>query len=286
MPPDLAAQLRAELESRGQFGEACDPSSADKSVFGGEEAAEALQHFARRFALSSARVQFVTLGPGGHFEPTSTDIRSFFQDGRITILDVACGSGGGLLGMLCTMAELRRANANARLPVYVHVLAADISPTGRAIHACMLDRVRPALAASGIMLTYEHEAWDAKDGYATSRLMDKWLAQPKKPETYLVFVSAFGAYTEKNLPVVQEAMKLILYRFHDDRQLYVAWIEPQMIGLRRWLAPIIEVLTYLFSSRGSAKGHGPEVRFDWRHPFTNASITGSARVIACDRRKP
>lgn len=113
MPPTLATELRAELEARDLFSEACDPNPADNSVVGGEDAAGALQHFARKFVLSSARVQFVALGPGGHFEPISTDLRAFFQDGRVTILDIACGSGGGLLGLLGTMAELRLAGTRS-----------------------------------------------------------------------------------------------------------------------------------------------------------------------------
>jgi hypothetical protein len=286
MPPNLAAELRGELEKRVLFAAACDPNRAEQSIVGGEEAETALQHFARKFVLSSARVQFVTLGHGKYFEPTSTDIRSFFQDGRVAVLDVACGSGGGLLGMLCTMAELRRLNINARLPVYLHVLAADISRTGREIHECMLRRIQADLAGAGIILTYEHMHWDANDGFSTARLMDKWLQQPNNPETYLVFVSAFGAYTERNLPLVQDAMKAILYRFHDDKQLYVAWIEPEMKGLLKWFTPVVDLFKYVFSRRGSATGHDPGVKFYWQHPFTNVKISGSARVIACERRKP
>jgi hypothetical protein len=160
MPPILAGELRAELERRDLFSDACDQNKPDHSIVGGEDVEEARQHFARKFVLSSARVQFVTLGHGSHFEPTSTDIRSFFQDGRMTVLDVACGSGGGLLGMLCTMAELRRTNKNACLPVYIHVIAADISPKGREINECMLKRVQAHLADTGISLTYEHMEWE------------------------------------------------------------------------------------------------------------------------------
>ena len=283
MPPFLCAELRAELTARERIEEACDPNSPDSEVVGGEQADVALQHFARRFVLSSARVQFVTLGQGKHFEPISTDLRSFLHDGRVTVLDLACGSGGGLLGLLCTIAELRRREAHARLPVELHVLAADISPTAREIHECMLKRVSKTLADVGIRMTYTHMDWDAADGYSTARLMDAWFAQAGNSEAFLVFVSAFGAFTQKNMPVVRTALRDILVRFHDDKQLLVSWIEPSMGGMGKWYTPLLEMFIGLFTGRGSATGHDTEVKFDWRHPFTDAPITGSAKLIACDR---
>src|SRR5205085_1782125 len=109
------------------------------------------------------------------FEPTSTDLRAYFHDGRVSVLDLACGSGGGLFGLLCTVAELRRRDLHARLPVALHVIAADVSPTAREIHECMVQRISGALDAVGIRLTCEYRDWDVTNDFSTSRVMDDWL---------------------------------------------------------------------------------------------------------------
>jgi SAM-dependent methyltransferase len=283
MPPALVGPLRDELTERGLFEETCGPARSEKELIGGEGVEDARKHFAHRFTTSSARVEFVVLGPGKNFEPTSTDLLSFFKDGRVTVLDLPCGSGGGLFGMLCTIAELRSRHALPRLPVDLHVHAADISPEAMAIHRAMLARVRAPLADVGIRLTEEYSEWDVTDDYSTARLMDTWLTRSSGCEAYLVFVSAFGGFAQDHFTSVQTAIRDILVRFHDDRQILVVWIEPAMRANTRWFPKLTELFTRLFRGRGEARGHGPEVKFQWRHPFTAASISGSVQLISCDK---
>jgi methylase of polypeptide subunit release factors len=107
---------------------------------------------------------------------------SFFQDGRVSILDLPCGSGGGLFGLLCTIAELRRQFAQARLPVDVHVHAADISPTAMEIHREILKEVEASLGEVGIRLYLTYSAisrwrwltrrWKPSSG---SDIFDMWM---------------------------------------------------------------------------------------------------------------
>jgi SAM-dependent methyltransferase len=283
MPPALSDSLSQELKARDVFHEACGPSPRDGDLIGGREDEVALKHFTHRFTTSSARVEYVVLNPHRHFDPTSADLLTFFQDGRVSVLDIPCGSGGGLLGMLCSLGELRRHHALPRLPVDLHVLGADISPGAMAIHKAMLGRLKPGLTDVGIRVIEGYSEWDVTDDYSTSRLMDTWLRQAGVCEAYLVFVSAFGGFAQDHLPNVQTAIRDILVRFHDDRQLLVAWIEPAMKANRKWFPPLTEMLYRLFRGRGETRGHSTEVQFRWRHPFTEESIPGSVQVISCDR---
>ena len=283
MPAALSESYRQALTVRNLLEACCGPSPSDKVLIGGREADVAFSHFAHRFTTSSVRVQFVVLNPGRNFDPTSTDLLSFFHDGRVSILDLPCGSGGGLFGLLCTIAELRLQFSQARLPLDVHVHAADISPAAMEIHGDLLERVKPPLADVGIRLTQEYAEWDAREDYSTSRLMDAWLRRSDGCEAYLVFVSAFGGFAQDHLPVVQTAIRDILVRFHDDRQLLVAWIEPGMKANARWFPKLTELFQRLVRGRGAARGHDVEVKFRWRHPFTAASIQGSVQIISCDR---
>src|SRR5262249_48845944 len=156
------------------FDDACGPSPADKDLIGGHDAVDAQNHFVHRFTTSSARVEFVVLNAGKNFDRTSIDLLSVFTDGRLSILDIPCGSGGGLFGLLCTMAELRRQFAQPKLPLDLHVHSADISPHAMEIHRSLLQRVRGHLAEAGIRLTAEYSAWDVTNDFSTARLMDAW----------------------------------------------------------------------------------------------------------------
>src|SRR4051812_1101081 len=103
MPAWYADALRAELEHRNLFESACGPKPTAQ-IIGGQNPEDATEHFAHLFKTSSARVQYVMLNPTSCFQAIACDIWSFLLDGNVTILDIPSGSGGGLLGLLCTLA--------------------------------------------------------------------------------------------------------------------------------------------------------------------------------------
>jgi hypothetical protein len=100
MPPFLQQVWRDELKSRNLYERACDNNPSNKEVFGGETAEETLSHFADRFKTSSARVAYVLLSPGGEFSPIPCNLLASLFDGPLAVLDIPCGSGGGLHGLL------------------------------------------------------------------------------------------------------------------------------------------------------------------------------------------
>src|SRR5436309_1707091 len=93
LPACLVDALRAELQARGLYRRACE-EKPDKSILGGENAEDAIAHFTFLFKTSAARVEFVMLNPNGAFEPVSNNLLACLFDGKISILDIPCGSGG------------------------------------------------------------------------------------------------------------------------------------------------------------------------------------------------
>src|SRR5207244_3683691 len=215
LPPALVGALREELQGRALYAEACVEDKPDSELFGGKDAEAALSHFTHRFKTSAARVEFVALNPNGTFEPLATALFACFLDGSVAILDIPCGSGGGLFGLLLTLVELRRHATIARLPLEIRLLAADISAEARAIHEAMLLRIEEVLKESGINITSEYMEWNVTDPFSTAALMDRWLAFASASEEYLVFISAFSGFAASNAEAIAQAVRDITVRLHN-----------------------------------------------------------------------
>lgn len=277
MPPDLTSVLRTELEARGRFEEACGPNVSDKDLIGGEEVEEALLHFIHRFKTSSARTQYVTMSPCGTFKEVSANFLEFLFDGKVSILDIPCGSGGGLLGLLCTVSELRRQGKRPHLPVDLTIISGDISKESMRIHESMLKGLRPALESVGIRVQTKYYDWDVCDPFSSSRLVDKWLQQCPNDDEYLIFVSAFSGFAGDHLEIVQRAIDQIMSRFYDKICL-LAWIEPGMRVSTKTLKRLTEWVFKWFSSYFPLKSSVAEKEYFFKHPFLDEKIRGHAQV--------
>jgi hypothetical protein len=282
IPPALVDPLRDELKGRALYEEACVEDKPDNELFGGKDAEAALPHFTHRFKASAARVEFVALNPNGTFEPLATDLLACLLDGSVAILDIPCGSGGGLLGLLLTFVELRRHEAVPRLPLEIRLLAADISAEARAIHEAMLRRVQGALAELGISVAWEYMAWDVTDPFSTTALMDRWLAFAPASEEYLVFISAFSGFAASNADVVLQGVRDITVRLH-NKTFLLAWIEPIMKKSERLFEKVLGFLTGLFRGRPVTGCQPLGEEFKYRHPFTEQVLPGRARVVRFEK---
>jgi hypothetical protein len=282
IPPVLVDALRDELQVRALYEEACIADKPDNELFGGKDAEAALPHFIHRFKASAARVEFVTLNPNGTFEPLATDLVACFLDGSVAILDIPCGSGGGLLGLLLTFVELRRHGAIPRLPLEIRLLAADISSEARAIHEAMLGRVQGELAESGVSVSSQYVQWDVTDPFSTAALMDKWLEFAPASEEYLVFISAFSGFAASNAEAVLHGVRDITVRLH-NKMFLLAWIEPIMKKSERLFEKVLGYLTSLFRDRPVTGSQPLAEEFKYRHPFTEQVLPGRARVVQFEK---
>lgn len=283
LPADLAGALRDELTARDLYEDACGPNPSDKELFGGKGEVETVSHFVHRFKTSAARIQFVTLNPNGTLDPHAAELRGCLLDGKVALLDVACGSGGGLLGLLNTLAELRGQARVGLLPLALGVLAADCSREALSIHACMSARVGPRLEEFGIRIRTEYQDWDATNPFSTTSLMDHWFELCPESEVYVVFISAFSGFMAKNTEVVLEAVRDMAKRLH-SKPFHIAWIEPMTNDSRKVLPKVWGLLSGLFGLSAKGKDTEPSEEFDFLHPFTSEVIRGRARVLPWGER--
>jgi len=283
MPPKLSCSLRDELTHRGLFDEACGPNPTDKELIGGEGTEDAVKHFTHRFKTSSARVQYLVLSPCGTFAPVSSDMLSFMLDGKVSVLDIPCGSGGGLLGYLGAVAELRQQGLAPHTPVELTVLAGDISIDARVIHEAMLTRLAPSFSSVGIRLSWHYSAWDVTNVFSTSRLVDQWFDVCPNDEEYMVFVSAFSGFADTNREIVLNAFHSIVGRFHSKPCLMI-WVEPAMKLSTRVLKWIGEWFTHWFGSGGVEREATETKEFFFKHPFTDERIRSHVQVRSFSRK--
>ncbi len=282
LPQLLVDHIRDELIFREKFDEACGPSPSHDKLYGGEGMVETISHFTHRFKTSAARVQFVTLNPNGTFTPYADELRACLFDGNVALLDLACGSGGGLFGLLASLAELRRTGYAAPMPTEISILAADCSAEARAIHASMANRLQPALSLHGLRISTNYMDWDVTKPFSTTALMDQWFLLCPETDLYLVFISAFSGFMSKNTDVVLEAVRDIAKRLH-DKSFHVAWIEPSSNDSDKVIPKIYHALLGLFGLSSKGKGTEPKEKFVYVHPFTSEELNGQASVVPWER---
>jgi hypothetical protein len=280
LPTTLVEAYRQELSARQLLEEAAEPRSSDKELFDGKDSEDAVKHFTRRFKTSAARVQFVAIDPSGTFRPVSAALLAALFDGPMAILDIPCGSGGGLFGLLDTVAELRRSGTLPRTPTSIQILAADKLEDARVLHQAMYSRLAPSLLAVGVRSSVAYRHWDVTDDLSTAELMTAWRQQADRAEVYLVFVSAFSGFAAKgqNSEKVLQAFRDIALRLH-DRHFLIVWIEPMINESKRFLPRLVTWFTGLYKSRPVATDDGMDEEFQYRHPFNDEVLTGRARVV-------
>jgi hypothetical protein len=285
MPPTLTDALKAELETRGLFNQACENAPNRHEIFGGETAEESLNHFADRFKNSATRVAYVLLDPHANFNALSINLLASLFDGNVAILDIPCGSGGGLHGLLSCIYELRLHRVIPRTPSWVSILGGDCSETARDIYSSMLRRVEKPYSLVGLHLKWEKVEWDATDPFSTARLLDLWLTQTSSCEEHIVFVSAFSGFAKHHFETLSQSVEQVVVRPH-DKMYQLIWIEPA-INESNWLMPkLYQIFSRIFKGKNVNETYNNHpVEFWYRHPFTNHRILGKVLVIAFERKQ-
>jgi hypothetical protein len=283
--PQLVAALRDELVAKGRLAEAAGPNIRERDIQQGTTAEVSLKHFVYRFQSSAARLEYVLLDPSGIFRKTSLQLSISLSDGVVALLDVPCGSGGGLFGLICSLAELRATGHLQCLPLDLCVLAADVCPTARDIHRAMVERLIDPLAKTGIRLRCEYESWDVRNRFSTTELMDRFAALFPDVEDTVILVSAFSEFasqSEENCDRVLEAITDIIKATH-KRQPALAWVEPATNKATGLLSKIWNLLTSLVGRHEAILPDGIAREFTIQHPFKADLIPGRAQVLPMER---
>lgn len=283
MPRALAKIYTEYLKHLGRHHEALDQGPDDTALIGGASDEATLAHFTHRFAVSAVRLEYLVLDPHDVFGEVPSDLLVTLSDGCIAVLDVPCGTGAGMLGLLGTLAELRAQQAGASLPLTLHITAGDVAPKALDIYQSLLSRAAPWLRSQGIQVHWDIAHWDAEQPNTTAALIDRWFRMAEGAEEYVVLIAALsgagaGLYTK-----FERSFQHITERLHDKR-CAILWVEPCSNQSRSFFQKIKNLFDRIpwFPSKVSAP---VEATFQWYHPIKHAIIDrGSVRVKQYSRR--
>lgn len=259
----LIKVYKKELESLGiyDYAKNCKEEKNDGAI-GGRDDEETKKHFSERFLTSSARVQFVVLDPKKHFLEISKDLKSTFSSGYISILDIPCGTGAGILSLLCNLAELRQFSKVPRLPLYIDILGGDYSKSALDIYIKLLKNIKLELEKELIYINYDIFEWDASNMVSTNFLTTKWLIDEHKYEEFYILMSAFSGVGSSNYKRFEESFKFIQNRICHQPSTII-FIEPNTkesnIFMKLLTKTYSACLSWLIGKEESTNGE----RFDW-----------------------
>lgn len=236
-------------------------------TIGGKDLLETNKHFSERFLTSSARVQFVLLDPKTYFLEISKDLKSTFSSGRISVLDIPCGTGAGMLSLLSNLAELRQFSKVPRLPIFIDILGGDYSQSALNIYIKLLTNIKSELENQLIYINFDVFNWDASNMESTNYLTTKWLKIEDRYEEFYILMSAFSGVGSSNYKRFEESFKYIQNRIC-HRPSTIIFIEPNTSEsniFMKLLEKTYKALSWVIGKEESTNGD----RFNWYDEIRN-----------------
>lgn len=280
----LIKVYKDELESLDMY-EYAKNSKEERTdgAIGGKDEEETKKHFSERFLTSCARVQFVVLDPKKHFLEISKDLKSTFSSGFISILDIPCGTGAGILSLLSNLAELRQFSKVPRLPLYIDILGGDYSESALDIYSKLLNNIKLELEKELIYISFDIFEWNASDMKSTNLLTTQWLKDENKFEEFYIFMSAFSGVGSSNYNRFEESFKFIQNRICHQPSTII-FIEPNTIEAKSFTKKIaktfVKVFSWLIGKEESTNGE----RFSWYDEIRNNTAKSEVLVKQYSRK--
>lgn len=272
LPPSLVQAYKEALEVRAIFDLACDTTERSGPT-GGCGTAETLEHFARRYGVSVARVESLLLDPECALGSVAEDLLHTFADGTVSILDAPCGAGAAGLALVTTLAELRARGAIPYLPLSVRITGGDVSHSALELYQELVTRLKPHMADRGIELDLHLENWDASHPELTARLVDRWFAHSHCAEEYYAIVANFSGAAGNNFKAFERSFQHIQERLY-DKTCTMVWIESGTKKANKFMSQVRKLCSTLIAWLRPIEDVLHRYQYHWFHPF-------QARKLPC-----
>lgn len=237
-------------------------------AIGGRNVEETNKHFAERFLTSSARMQFLVLDPKKYFSKISKDLQSTFIGGNISILDIPCGTGAGILSLLFNIKELRNSSKLPRLPLSINIFAGDYSESALNIYHSILTNAKSELSKELIYINFDTRVWDASDIKSTTSLMKRWLKEEEKYEEFYILMSAFSGVGSDNFKTFSDVFNFI-QNFISDLHCTTILIEPSTHKAKSFLGKFEKLAKKWVKWVIKIEETTNDERFQWKDSVTN-----------------
>jgi len=201
---------------------------AEDGFEGGTSKEDTDKHLAWRYNGSCGRILLSILDPNNKLSEISDAYAQTFAGNRVFLADIPTGSGAALVCILCTFYELRKHNVLPRHPLYITIVAGEISPTATSYLQLQLDDLKEYLSEQAITIDYEVIDWDVLCKLKTTDLIKRLTIKSQNCSSKLLILSNFSGFLansgkwKKAEPQIDE-----IFRHSRDTQSIALWIEPQ-----------------------------------------------------------
>ena len=275
LPQPLKDAYHKTLKTRGLLEDALEAPSSEGDI-GGKSKDKTAWHFAHRFSGSCARVELAILDPKNELGDASDYFLRLFSGGRVSLLDIPCGSGAASATLLMVVAELRRQKIIPSEPLEVFLTGGDKSDTARENACLIFNELRQSLYDQGIFVDVSFLPWDMLDPESTTKLLDKWLTRSPDSSKSFLFIANVSDFLGGggNIRKAKERLGEV-FRWAGMRKSTVAWVEPQTNKARNMLSlkafkEIFDLLTgWLRKPTETSKQPTSEAKFV--HPLRSDS---------------
>ena len=282
LPSCLSAAYWNLLEKYKITKDALSTEDPGTAIIGGSGREETLEHFAKRYGVSTCRVSSLIIDPDSAFSAIPDDIISTFAEGRISILDIACGAGAVGASLLSTFSALRLYNKLPKLPLDVRIVGGDCSVSALDIYTDMLQQLEPTLKSVGINTTLITKQWQAEQSYTTSEMFDILFEGNPSTEEYLIVIANFAGTLNAHFSDFKDTLNQMFDR-SGNKKCTIIWVESQMNSAFQLFEKIKNFINKHNPWYKSSQEDPISSEYDWFHPFLKSRMV--CRVLVKEYKR-
>ncbi|MFZ7120986.1 MAG: hypothetical protein ACOWWH_08570 [Eubacteriaceae bacterium] len=241
------------------------------NIIGGITFEDTIEHFARRYGVSSCRIEGLLIDPDNGFLSLSEDLIKILSEGKIFLLDIACGTGSVGASLLSTLYILRKERIMPCLPLSIQIVGGDCSQPALKIYEQMMEELVNILKETGIETSLKTVEWHAEDSYKTSELFDFIFDKYKDLDEYIIFVANFSGSMDNHFDEYKDSFQHLFDRLH-NKSCTILWVEP---GDSSSGKSLFSKLSKRINTKawGNSNQVGPiNYEYKWFHPFQKRQL--------------
>lgn len=264
VPPIITSAYIPILDRYGLTQTAKERPEIAIGSIGGSTQEETYSHFATQFLNSCVRIGRIVVDQSGVFIRQRKRIQQVFSTGKVSILDLPCGTGAGTIGLVSYLVELRRSDQIPKTPLDIFILGADYSNSALVLYKEMWNEVAIRARHVGIDVTYSTITCDLSAGHQVSKLIDQWIGASGIQNDWFILISNFSGVLKHK--VQRDKFERSFSTMTDrlaSRPFTLLWVEPKFSAIpdiSRWFRRIYSSIKE-FVSISSEQGASDEYYF-------------------------
>lgn len=272
LPSSLQNAYWSLLEKNNLTDMCSNNNKDDSNIYGGRTREETMHHFAKRYGVSSCRVESLVIDPHGAFQSIPDDILSSFSEGRISLLDLPCGTGAVGASILSTVSTLRSQKKIPKEPLDVYILGGDYSKDALNLYSDMMKTLDPAFKSVGINVSLDTKIWEAEQSHSTSQLFDMLYGKAISEEYIVVIANFAGALSNAYFTQCEDSLKHIFDRT-SNKKCTIIWVESKIKSVDNLFGKLLKRMMTVHNPWYEANKEDPLSHdYSWYHPFLNQSM--------------